>query len=84
MNDAEKRLIEMMQLMNLMKNIILSYIFLMTAFVRAYAEHVPSKLWKIKKMAFILIFVKNADANLILHWKMQSSENVFRGLMEQN
>ena len=70
--------------MFLKKNLEVLYIFLMISFVHVCVKTVLFKLSKIGKMGFTLRLAKSVDANLILRWKMQSSENIFRGLMEQN
>lgn len=70
--------------MFLKKNLEVLYIFLMTNFVHVCVKTVLFKLSKIGKMEFTLRFAKSVDANLILRWKMQNSENIFRGLMDQN
>lgn len=70
--------------MFLKKNLEVLYIFLMTSFVHVCVKTVLFKLSKIGKMGFTLRLAKSVDVNLILRWKMQSSENIFRGLMEQN
>ena len=84
MNVVEKCLIKKMLSMILKKNLEVLYIFLMTNFVHVCVKTVLFKLSKIGKMEFTLKLAKSVDANLILRWKMQSSENIFRGLMDQN